>query len=57
MFQMTISTSKDINLVDLNKCLAGLRNKASQTLLVAVPETVYHKFTTVRLQPAQGEKP
>lgn len=57
IFQMTVSTSKDVNLAGLNVCLAGLRDKASQTLLLAVPETVYHKFTTVRLQPAMSVWP
>lgn len=51
-FQMAVSTSKDVNLAALNACLAGMRGKASQTLMIAVPETIYHTFTTVRLQPA-----
>ena len=52
IFQMTVSTSKDVFLRGLKACIAGMKSAASQTFVVAVPEMRYNKFTTVRLQPA-----
>ena len=56
MFQMTVSTTKEVKLHGLTECIVGMRS-ANQDFFIVVPQVRYRTFKTVALSPSGADWP
>jgi len=56
MFQMTVSTTKEVKLNGLTQCVRGMRS-ANQDFFIVVPQVRYRTFTNVVLSPPGSDWP
>jgi hypothetical protein len=55
MFQMTVSTTKEVKLNGLNQCIEGMRG--APDLFIVVPQMRYRTFTNMTLAPTGSSWP